>query len=349
MKKLLKNNKFYIVSALIFATGIMCIILAILEKYEIRPVYEYEIKKDSNYEIILDENNLYTDKILTSGLYYASKSIKFINIDLKYDFKANEKRKMQYKYNIYTNLIGYAKDENNVDREIWNRKFDIMPQKGKNEINEKEYKIEENVIIDYNFYNDLVESYEKKYGIVINAVLKLRFDVSSNIDISEKENNIEEINNYIELNIPITDTVTNVNESYDKVTQKLFFSRYKDVKKIILYIVGYIFVIFSILNVIFKHHKNKKNKDEQEYMKNLNRILRHNKDLIISVKNEPDLSNLKIFEINILEDLLYVAELNQTNIIHFEKVKNKQDDFYVILNDYVYVYKCQRNGEIDTF
>ena len=43
-------------------------------------------------------------------------------------------------------------------------------------------------------------------------------------------------------------------------------------------------------------------------------------------------------EINSLDDLIDVAEQNNSSIIHYEEIKNQRSNLYVIVNNYVYVY-----------
>ena len=77
---------------------------------------------------------------------------------------------------------------------------------------------------------------------------------------------------------------------------------------------------------------------EQKYRHNINKILRYYKELIVTVTNKPILEDLKIMEINSLDDLIDVAEQNNSSIIHYEEIKNQRSNLYVIVNNYVYVY-----------
>ena len=77
---------------------------------------------------------------------------------------------------------------------------------------------------------------------------------------------------------------------------------------------------------------------EQKYRHNINKILRYYRELIVTVTNEPNLEGLKIMEINSLDDLIDLAEQNNSSIIHYEAAKNEKSNLYVIINNYVYVY-----------
>ena len=74
------------------------------------------------------------------------------------------------------------------------------------------------------------------------------------------------------------------------------------------------------------------------YNKNINSIFKYYRDLIVTVTNIPDISNLKIMHIAILDDLIDVAEQNQSIIIHYEIIPGKKSNLYVIIDNFVYIY-----------
>ena len=43
-------------------------------------------------------------------------------------------------------------------------------------------------------------------------------------------------------------------------------------------------------------------------------------------------------DITSIDDLIDVAEQNNSNIIRYEVVENEKSELYVIINEYVYVY-----------
>ena len=107
-----------------------------------------------------------------------------------------------------------------------------------------------------------------------------------------------------------------------------------------MYVSGGIFIISAILLiVIFTIVKRKKRLPVQIYEDNINHILKYYRDLIVTVSNKPDLNGLKTMEIEVLEDLIDVAEQNKSNIIHYEVLEKFESRLYVIIDKYVYIYK----------
>ena len=184
-----------------------------LEK-NIRPVYSYKIKKDDNYEILLKPNNFYMTKTLPSGGYYVSNSVNSYMIDLQYYFSANKKANIESNYNIVANLVGTVKDKDNLDKEVWNRSFTLHDNTQNRQENIDKFGINEQVNIDYEYYKNLAHEFEKNYDITMDTVLKVRFNIYCNINLSKLNANNKEVEDYIELDIPITKTITEIKQNY---------------------------------------------------------------------------------------------------------------------------------------
>ena len=304
------------------------------------PIYSFSSQKNNDYEVLLKPNDFYTNNILPSGGYYASKSVNEFIINFKYDFKGNKKTNLQYNYNITANLVGSVDTNDNQNKEVWNRMYTLLENKENRKEKTDEFSINEQINIDYEYYNELSRLYEKTYGITIDAILKVRLNISCNINLSDFNLENEKIDDYIELDIPITNTVTEIKENYENITNKDIMPKTQEVKnnKMIYYIIGVILIIVSISVIVIKIKKNSIITPEDMYRKNINHILKYYRDLIVTVVNEPDLSNLKIMKIITLDDLIDVAEQTKNNIIHYEISKNKESKLYVIVNDYVYIY-----------
>ena len=75
------------------------------------------------------------------------------------------------------------------------------------------------------------------------------------------------------------------------------------------------------------------------YEKNINKILKYYRDLIVTVDNKPDLSNLESLKVMILDDLIDVAEQNKAIIIRYEELKEDKSYLYVIIGKYAYIYE----------
>ncbi len=340
-----KRKRYYIIITSMIIVGIIFIEFGLNFEKNKTPIYSYTAQKSDHYEVLLKPNVFYETETLPSGGYYTSNSIKSYNINFLYDFKGDRTSDIEYHYNIVANLIGTAKEINNDEKEVWNRKFILYDGKNNKQKDITDISLNEPINIDYEYYNNLARSYEKTYSITIESILKIRFNIFYSIYDSKTHVKNEEAEDFIEVDIPINDTVSEVIENYQNITSKEIIPQ-EDTNvlyKVIFYVIGAIFIITSIVMLIKEIYKNKKI-PEVIYNHELSHILKYYSHLIVTVIKEPDISNLKIMNVCALDDLIDVAEQTQSNIIHFEVSTNEESKFYVIVNEYVYIYtlKCSK-------
>ncbi len=326
--------------------GIFLINNGLILRENMVPIYSYTAKKANYYEVILNPNTFYESEILPPNKYYASKSINRFAINFRYNFKGNKKENIEYNYNISAKLIGTVKNEENQEKEIWARKFMLSENSNNNQINNNEFAIDEQINIDYEYYNNLVRAYEDTYGIVINAELQVRLDVNYYINLSNLGVNNERVEDYIELDIPITNTVTEVKENYQDNTNKEIFIKNNNItlNEVIYYIIGALFIIGGITVIIVQIRQNSDKTAEEMYEENIRNIIKYYRDLIVTVTNEPNINNMQIMHIDKLEDLIDLAEQNSKNIILYEIQENKKSNLYVIIDNYAYIYVVTENN-----
>ena len=362
--------------------SITFLILGLNSKNNIKTIYSYSAQKNVDYKVLLKPNDFYVTETLPSGKYYAAKSVNKYIINFIYDFKASKKTNLNYNYNISAEIIGTVPSKDNQNQEVWNRTFPIL--ENKESIYKDNFFVNEQVEIDYDYYNNLARSYEETYGIEIEATLKVYFNIScinenlkedkikDHIELNEEDKNLKEnikpneenktinenikpneedktiketikldeenkINDRIELDIDLSNTVTKVNKNYDEATNKEVMLETQNTEKIVFYILSGICAIICITVIVVRLKQNIKT-PEQKYEHNIKRILKYYKELIVTVTNEPNLADLKIMDITSIDDLIDVAEQNNSTIIHYEAIKNKRSNLYVIVNNYVYVY-----------
>ena len=316
------------------------LVIGLNVKNNIKPEYSYLVKKSSPYEVLLLPNKFYEENTLPSNRYYASKSIDSLNINFKYDFKGNKQTNIEYTYDITADLIGIVNDGEGEGKEVWVRNYVLQENVTNSRINTDFFLVDKNINIDYGNYNNLARSYEKNYGIAIETNLKVHFNISYLVDLSDFNLSQEKIEDNIELNIPITNTITNVNEDYqNEITKDIYSNNDQlNIKAIIFYVLSGLFLLGAISIVIIRIIIKSKSTPEEIYNHNIKRILKYYKDLIVTISNEPNLNNLEVMNISVLDDLIDVAEQNQSNIIHYEIVKNERSNLYVIVGNFVYIY-----------
>ena len=289
--------------------------------------YSYYIDKNTDYKIILKPNNFYTNPVLSKQDGYASKSIDNINLQFIYKFNASRKENLDYSYNIKANLV--ASEEYNYYLE--EEKIENL-----SEIN-----IDKTINIDYEYFSELVKAYEREYGISVNAILKVKFSISYYFPTFS---NVEKQEDIIELDIPITNTTTSIQEVYDKKAQKNIVLNKDNIKLNKYLIVALILIVTSVILLIVVIIKNILNKEKEEKYKNkIKNLFNNYSDIIVVSKNKPNIENLNIINVEKISDLINVAQQNNKNIIFYEKIRNIESELYVIDNNFVYLYDISYN------
>ncbi len=310
---------------IVFVIG-LCLVIAYFMGFQERnePIYEYTINKDTNSAVSLKANDFYNNNFYSD--YYVASAIDLVNTNFKYKFVGSKKADINYEYNITATLIGNFND-NEKTEEVWRQDFIIKDKKNKN--TNKDFMIDENFKINFDDYYKLVKEYEKAYHIVIDAQLEVKLNVIYKINVAK--NHSIKIKDNIELVIPINNTVAHIDKNHNKkVTKELLPKVENNINA--LYISGIVMMLISVFIYMIKIVLDKNNRNNDKYFKH---FLYSNRDLIVTVKNKPNIDNLKIMHLDIIDDLIDIAEQNNSNIIYYANEKI----LYVIIGSYVYIYK----------
>ncbi len=289
-------------------------------------LYDYEINRDSNYQVLLKENTFYNEKILKNKNYYLSNLIEKSNLEFSYKVKVKKKSDIFYNYNVTAELLAMVQD----DKEIWHQKFVLVPDKT-NRVKTNDLVITNKTEINYNYFSNLVKDYELTYGIKVNAILKIKFNITYG------PNNTSTLKDNIQVNIGLGDIVSDVENVYKKNDIKTINLANQQLNVSFITVAGYIFILIALSIIIIKFKKFYL-KTLTRSNKNIKEILKEYNNIVVRVKNKPDTENLKILQIVAIEDLINVAEQNNSHIIHYENKVTKEENLYVIVNNYMYLY-----------
>lgn len=334
----MKNKKdlyTFIVSLILFIIGIFSIFyLLYFHKNDIS-IYNFSIQKSDDYLVLLKPNDFYQTETLPPGGYYPANAINSYIIEYRYELTGDKKTNIEYNYNVEAYLVGTVKNIDNQDKEVWNRKFILSENTNGKENTDKVY-INKKINIDYEYFNNLVRSYENSFDISIESILKVRFNLNYNIDLNE---NINKKEDSIELEIPITSSVSEVRENYEKITNDKIIQQEEknNFNKIVFYSIAGIMILVSLVNIIVIGKKYIKI-EKQQYKHKLKHILNYYKDIIINISSELDLNNLKTIYVEDFHDLIDLAEQTQRNILYYNNYDKDKSKFFVIVDNYVYIF-----------
>ncbi len=318
--------------------GIVYIVVAIPKNINAtKTLYNYQIKKNSSNITNLREDSIYYyDNLIGESGSYPSLSINNMNLNFTYFLTGNELTNSNYTYNITAEIVGYY-TESSGSEQVWQKKFTLTEEKTNTLENQKSFAINENTVIDYNYYNNLVKQFKEVFNIQIQAKLRVRLNVSYTIN--DPENKFTDItkNDSVEVEIPLTDTITTVKKNYQPLMEDTITETIINQPDYIILSIGVFFIILAIILFIIANNKKVVTKHSL-YKKNMEKVMKDYGDLIVTVKNRPSIKNLRLMALTNIDDLVDVAEQNKCNIINYEIPRKYESFLLVIVEGYVYVY-----------
>ena len=297
-----KNKKIKILLSIVFLIGILFLGIIYINK-NIQENKIYQLKNKTYYEVTLNPNNYFLNDKLEADNYYIANSIKNIDIYFDYYLKNEIKENINYSYNITATIKSYA---DNGTKLVWTKDFNL---KNINDINEKEIKINENYKLDYQYYVNYVKSFQEYYNIKTENYLYVKLNVKIN----------DTDNPYVELTIPISEDIIEINLKEDKA----FLKNNKqniNLKIVIIFIILVIATVYLIIKLLFNKNNEKA-------------ILKAYEDIIITIQNKPDINIDNIIYLTSLKDLINITVNNNANIFNY------QNKYYAIIDNIYYIYK----------
>ena len=283
-----KNLLFTIISFILIIIGLIILILTFIKPNNL---HNLDIQNKSSYEVTYNDNNYFSNNIISENNYYISSLIKDININ--YNILINNLKQQNYTYKI--NLKLQSNYENNP---IFKKEYPIKNNSLTNNINEQ-------IVIDYNYYLNYINNFESNLNLKTDSSLLIELNIIDN----------DTTLNYLKIIIPLNEKVIYIeeNDNFNKQESTNFNHNYFTISLIL--ISSGIFI-----NLYF----NKSN--------NFNRIIKEYKSLIIKVLDNPNIDNYQVINISTIEDLIKIALSNDLNILNYD---NK---YFIIKENIIYLY-----------
>lgn len=240
-----KRRKF-IIKRIVFIAFFLIVSLALIYTFisKNKSYYvTYTETNDIDYTVKLKDNNFFKDGYLGSDNTPIASIIDYINATFNYRLSMAEKN-INYNYSYRVEALVDVKEEKG-SKPLYNYKEDIVKETVDESDSDKELIIKEDVVIDYNHYNELIKSFVNIYGLEdISSTLTINMYI--NVTGSCEEFTTDTKNETVlSLVIPLTtktveiDIKNNIPEQKDKVIAC------REVSKLI-----YVYLISGLLSMI---------------------------------------------------------------------------------------------------
>lgn len=328
-----------LISIIIFSMGIIELIKTFTGSRKDN-VVAYSENGKADYTVYLKENSYYNTKYLNSGMQYVASLINTINADFKYELHSDKNINFDYKYKI----IGTLQIFNKTDpSKVLYTKDNVLLDEVKNSSASNNLVINENVNIDYEEYNNYVNSYKREYGLTVDS----RLIITMNIDVDgEYSDDVEKIDksNKLQITVPLSEQTLDITIDTANIDNSSNLSSKNgsriDFSKMLL---GIVLVFISGICFIGSKKIYEKYKIGNIYTITLNKILKDYDQLIVngtvSIK-EDKYTNIVYPES--FEEMVDASINLQIPILYYDVIPGEKSFFIMTNNDTLYKFRLTK-------
>lgn len=304
-------------------------------------------KGDVNYLVCLKDNNFFEDQCLNSNMSYVASLINNISLNFNYQFNGNIDdliNNVDYQVNaklIIENIDTKAKYYEK-EFELVSKTDDIVSNNG------TLYDLNKNINIDYEYFNNIANSFKSQYGVNSQSYLEVYLNIN-------KYSSYQDIpkSSLISVKIPLSQKAIeikfnthNLNNSIDKSisSKSLIINGYfKFIIGVFLLLFSFVFLVVIVM--IINNYRKKVSK----YNKFINKILREYDRLIVETSTIPNYEDYNVLIINSFNELVDVRDNLRSPIMYCDVLSQKESLFYIINGNNLYLYTVNEininNGE----
>ena len=291
-------------------------------------VVSYNSNTNLDYKVYLKPNKFYEKNYLEKNKKYLSSIVDYIDVDLNYLFNATKKMDINYYYSINAK-ISSDYDSNGVVAELWSKDYTLLPSKSVN-ASASNFKIVENLKIDYEKYDKLAKNFKEEYGIVADTKLTITININSVSKLAGYSSNLTDkktVTLIIPLNKAVTDvTVSGADPTTNNITKTI--TPENNINSVLLTI-SIVLLLVSLPTGFISFYKLFKITNVSQYIVQQKRILKNYGDIIAEVTTRPDLRDIKVIRVKEFEDLINIEEELRVPILFYE-LKDRDESWFVI-------------------
>lgn len=295
-----------------------------------KKVINYNEKGNLDYKVYLKENDFYETEYLTKGMYYIASLIDKIDIDFTYDFSIDDKADMDFSYRIVGNLKITDELEKNT---FFQKEYVLLETKNTKLTDEKKYSLNQNLSIDYNYYNKIANDFKSIYGLDTSSSLTIYLVIDKNV--KNADETLVYNNNQISVKIPLSQRAIDIKMDDTGIENSKAITKEQPLE-----LSSYIFVVLAIILFIFSVATLLKLLEvltllmpkKSKYEKYIERILKEYDRLIAETLSAPKFNDKNIVKIGKIEELLDIRDNLKLPIMYYNE-KNKNESYFYIEKD----------------
>ena len=333
----MKKRRFIVTLILLFIIGTAFFSLGFKKCETIK--YAYRENNSVNYRVFLKENNFFEAPYLEKNKTYITSLIDYINADFSYNISFDERVTGPVYYKLIAEIR--ADKANNDVGNYWTKKYELKSQEISNINNKDSHVINVSETIDYNKYNDLLNSFISEYGVQAESTLRISLVVEGTVK-GETTNQNMEIDSEVSLVVPLsklaiegkieTESNNNEKEVVKKVEEVQPFRKFFRV----LFVIDLIMFLYNFIQYIrFLLTQN----DNLSYRDKIKKINNDYEEIITKVKTV-NTEDFAVIDVEAFDDLInvYNSIREPINFLY----GNDESKFFIIKGNTCYMYTISK-------
>ena len=303
---------------------------------------KYSEKGKIDYKIYLKDNDYYNTSYLEEGMQYVASLIKTINVRFDYQMHSDIDIDFDTNYKVVGEIQITEKDS--PSKILFSKKENLISNKT---ISKKDnnYIIAEEIDIDYDKYNELVNSYKRDYGLIVSSNLILSLEVDNKGDIDGLEKALDKTSK-MQISIPLSEQTLSITMDTNEINDNgTFINNNKKftISNYLLFVVSIILITITIISIIQSISLYLKSVKKDKYKETVKKILNQYDRIIVNGKVSIDESKFdNIIYPDTIEEMIDAAQTLEVPIYYYEAIPNEKCFFIIVKNNTLYKYRLTR-------
>lgn len=335
-----KRWLFYMLIPTLIMLGLTVLVLKGSMYTKEESIIGYNEVGNIDYKVFLKENNYYKEQYLGKDMQYVASIIKDIVPTFTYEMHSEEKMEYTYNYKVSADLI--ISDPNDNNKVLYKRPS-LLVKDTKEKVTGGSFRVDQDVSINYDEYNNYVNAFKKEYALSVNSKLVLTF----NIDVTGKSPLLKEDfkkSSKLVIAIPMSEQTINIGIDTSDINNSGTLERnyMSQIKKPVALVLGIIVGLLSLalLYIVIYNFLTNRSKTDV-YKATIKSILREYDRAIVSSKTADtiDESKYNVIEVPRIEELLDAHDSTGKPILYNEDTENNISTFIIVSDEILYKYR----------
>ena len=335
-----KRWLFYMLIPTLIMLGLTVLVLKGSMYTKEESIIGYNEVGNIDYKVFLKENNYYKEQYLGKDMQYVASIIKDIVPKFTYEMHSEEKMEYTYNYKVSADLI--ISDPNDNNKVLYKRPS-LLVKDTKEKVTGGSFRVDQDVSINYDEYNNYVNAFKKEYALSVNSKLVLTF----NIDVTGKSPALKEDfkkSSKLVIAIPMSEQTINIGIDTSDINNSGTLERnyMSQIKKPVALVLGIIVGLLSLalLYIVIYNFLTNRSKTDV-YKATIKSILREYDRAIVSSKTADtiDESKYNVIEVPRIEELLDAHDSTGKPILYNEDTENDISTFIIVSDEILYKYR----------